>query len=161
MAIESIEINLKTQNCRVFTTDGVVDYPCSTALTGPGEREGSGCTPRGSHRIRAIIGRGEPENAVFVGRRHTGEVWTEQLHDASPGRDWILGRILWLCGNDSGFNRGGQVDSQRRYIYIHGTPPSEPMGIPLSHGCVRMRLQDICELADQVSPGTLVSIVES
>ena len=161
MAIESIEINLKTQNCRVFTTDGVVDYSCSTALNGPGEQEGSGCTPRGSHRIRAIIGRGEPENAVFVGRRPTGEVWTEQLHEASAGRDWILGRILWLCGNDSGFNRGGQVDSQRRYIYMHGTPPSEPMGVPLSHGCVRMRLQDICELADQVSPGTLVSIVES
>ncbi len=161
MAIESIEINLKTQNCRVFTTDDVVVYPCSTALNGPGEQEGSGCTPRGSHRIRAIVGRGEPENAVFVGRRPTGELWTEQLHDAYPNRDWILGRILWLCGNDSGLNRGGQVDSQRRYIYIHGTPPSEPMGIPLSHGCVRMRLQDICELADQVAPGTLVSIVES
>jgi len=161
MAIESIEINLKTQNFRVFTTDGVVDYPCSTALNGPGEQEGSGCTPRGIHRIRAIIGRGEPENMVFVGRRPTGEVWTEQLHDAYPDRDWILGRILWLCGSESGLNRGGQVDSQRRYIYIHGTPPSEPMGVPLSHGCVRMCLQDICELADQISPGTLVSIVES
>jgi L,D-transpeptidase YbiS len=161
MAIESIEINLKTQNCRVFTTGSVVDYPCSTALNGPGEQEGSGCTPRGSHRIRAIIGCGEPENTVFVGRRPTGEVWTEQLHDAYPDRDWILGRILWLCGNESGLNRGGQVDSQRRYIYIHGTPPSEPMGVPLSHGCVRMCLQDICELADQISPGTLVSIVES
>jgi len=161
MAIESIEINLKTQNFRVFTTDGVVDYPCSTALNGPGEQEGSGCTPRGIHRIRAIIGRGEPENMVFVGRRPTGEVWAEQLHDAYPDRDWILGRILWLCGSESGLNRGGQVDSQRRYIYIHGTPPSEPMGVPLSHGCVRMCLQDICELADQISPGTLVSIVES
>jgi len=161
MAIESIEINLKTQNFRVFTTDGVVDYPCSTALNGPGEQEGSGCTPRGIHRIRAIIGRGEPENMVFVGRRPTGEVWTEQLHDAYPDRDWILGRILWLCVSESGLNRGGQVDSQRRYIYIHGTPPSEPMGVPLSHGCVRMCLQDICELADQISPGTLVSIVES
>jgi hypothetical protein len=161
MAIESIEINLKTQNCRVFTTDGIVDYPCSTALNGPGEQDGSGCTPRGSHRIRAIIGLGEPANAVFVGRRPTGERWTEQLHEGYPNRDWILGRILWLCGNDSGLNRGGKVDSQRRYIYIHGTPPTEPMGIPLSHGCVRMRLQDICELADQVSPGTVVTIVES
>jgi len=161
MAIESIEINLKTQNCRVFTTDGIVDYPCSTALNGPGEQDGSGCTPRGSHRIRAIIGLGEPANAVFVRRRPTGERWTKQLHEGYPNRDWILGRILWLCGNDSGLNRGGKVDSQRRYIYIHGTPPTEPMGIPLSHGCVRMRLQDICELADQVSPGTVVTIVES
>ena len=161
MAIESIEINLKTQNCRVFATGGERDYVCSTALNGPGEQEGSGCTPRGSHRIRAIVGLGEPENAVFVARRPTGELWTEELHDAYPNRDWILGRILWLCGNEPGFNRGGRVDSQRRFIYIHGTPPSEPMGVPMSHGCVRMRLQDICELADDVSPGTLVSIVET
>ena len=161
MAIESIEINLKTQNCRVFATGGVRDYVCSTALNGPGEQEGSGCTPCGSHRIRAIVGLGEPENAVFVARRPTGELWTEELHDAYPNRDWILGRILWLCGNEPGVNRGGRVDSQRRFIYIHGTPPSEPMGVPMSHGCVRMRLQDICELADDVSPGTLVSIVET
>jgi len=161
MAIESIEINLKTQNCRVFVADGVRDYACSTALNGPGEQEGSACTPRGCHRIRAIVGIGEPENAVFVARRPTGEVWTEELHDAYPNRDWILGRILWLCGNEPGVNRGGRVDSQRRFIYIHGTPPSEPMGVPMSHGCVRMRLQDICELADHVSPGTLVSIVET
>ncbi|MDC3057806.1 L,D-transpeptidase [Litorivicinus sp.] len=161
MAIESIEINLKTQNCRVFVADGVRDYACSTALNGPGEQEGSACTPRGCHRIRAIVGIGEPENAVFVARRPTGEVWTEELHDAYPNRDWILGRILWLCGNEPGVNRGGRVDSQRRFIYIHGTPPSEPMGVPMSHGCVRMRLKDICELADHVSPGTLVSIVET
>jgi lipoprotein-anchoring transpeptidase ErfK/SrfK len=161
MAIESIEINLKTQNCRVIATGGVRDYACSTALNGPGEQEGSGCTPRGSHRIRAIVGLGEPESAVFVARRPTGELWTEELHDAYPNRDWILGRILWLCGNEPGVNRGGRVDSQRRFIYIHGTPPSEPMGVPMSHGCVRMRLQDICELADDVSPGTLVSIVET
>jgi len=161
MAIESIEINLKMQNCRVFATGGVRDYACSTALNGPGEQEGSGCTPRGSHRIRAIVGLGEPESAVFVARRPTGELWTEELHDAYPNRDWILGRILWLCGNEPGINRGGRVDSQRRFIYIHGTPPSEPMGVPMSHGCVRMRLQDICELADDVSPGTLVSIVET
>ena len=161
MAIELIEINLKTQNCRVFATDGVRDYVCSTALNGPGEKEGSGCTPRGHHRIRAIVGIGEPENAVFVARRPTGEVWTKELHDAYPNRDWILGRILWLCGNESGVNRGGRVDSQRRLVYIHGTSPLEPMGVPMSHGCVRMRLQDICELADHVSPGTLVSIVET
>jgi L,D-transpeptidase YbiS len=161
MAIESIEINLKTQNCRVFAAGGVRDYACSTALNGPGEQKGSGCTPRGSHRIRAIVGLGEPESAVFVARRPTGELWTEELHDAYPNRDWILGRILWLCGNEPGVNRGGRVDSQRRFIYIHGTPPSEPMGVPMSHGCVRMRLQDICELADDVSPGTLVSIVET
>jgi len=160
MAIESIEINLKTQNCRVFTTDGIVDYPCSTALNGPGEQDGSGCTPRGSHRIRAIIGLGEPANAVFVGRRPTGERWTEQLHEGYPNRDWILGRILWLCGNDSGLNRGGKVDSQRRYIYIHGTSEEGKIGTPASHGCIRMINKEVIELFSLVKLNTKVLILE-
>ena len=161
MAIESLEINLQTQNCRAFTQEGFRDYPCSTALNGAGEQEGSGCTPRGQHRIRAIIGGGESDRAVFVGRRATGELWTPELHAEHPNRDWILGRILWLCGNERGLNRGGTVDTQRRYIYLHGTPPVEPMGVPLSHGCIRMRLADICELADDIKPGAFVTILES
>ena len=160
MTIESLEINLQTQNCRAFTHDGLYDYPCSTALNGAGEQEGSGCTPRGQHQIRAIIGRGEPDHAVFVGRRATGELWTPELHAEYPNRDWILGRILWLFGNEPGLNQGGTVDTKRRYIYLHGTPPVEPMGVPLSHGCIRMRLADICELADQIMPGVFVTIVE-
>lgn len=161
MTIECIEINLDTQICAVQADGHWQTYPCSTALNGPGERDGSGCTPRGSHRVRAIIGRGLPENQVFVARRPTGELWTPELHAKCPGRDWILGRILWLCGNETGRNRGGPCDSQRRYIYIHGTPPSEPMGVPLSHGCIRMRLADVCELAERVTPGCPVMILES
>ena len=161
MAIDRIEINLQAQICRVVSANQVTEYACSTALNGPGERDGSGCTPRGLHRIRAIIGRGCAPNAVFVGRRPTGEVWTPALHACEPTRDWILGRILWLCGEDVGFNRGGAVDSQRRYIYIHGTPDSEPMGIPRSHGCIRMRMQDVCQVADAVTVGCPVLITES
>jgi Uncharacterized protein conserved in bacteria len=160
MVIDRIEINLQTQICRVVSANQVTEYACSTALNGPGERDGSGCTPRGMHRIRAIIGRGCVPNAVFVGRRPTGEVWTPALHASEPTRDWILGRILWLCGEDVGFNRGGTVDSQRRYIYIHGTPDSEPMGIPRSHGCIRMRMQDVCQVADAVTVGCPVLITE-
>jgi hypothetical protein len=78
-----------------------------------------------------------------------------------PDRDWILGRILWLCGEEVGFNRGGSVDSQRRYIYLHGTPDTEPMGIPRSHGCIRMRMHDVCDLADRVEVGCPVLITES
>ena len=161
MAIDRIEINLQAQICRVLSANQVTEYACSTALKGPGERDGSGCTPRGMHRIRAIIGRGCAPNAVFVGRRPTGEVWTPALHAKEPTRDWILGRILWLCGEEVGFNRGGLVDSQRRYIYLHGTPDSEPMGIAQSHGCIRMRMQDVCEIADQVEVGCPVLITES
>jgi len=105
-------------------------FPVSTAANGPGEQEGSGCTPRGRHRIRACIGEGLPVNTVFVGRRPTGEIHGPDLARQYPGRDWILTRILWLCGEETGFNRGGNVDSMRRFIYIHGTPDSGRSPLP-------------------------------
>ncbi len=135
-------------------------WPVSTALNGPGEREGSGCTPRGTHIVRACIGASLPANAVFVGRRFTGEIYSPELGKAFPQRDWILSRILWLSGCEPGVNRLGQVDTMRRYIYIHGTPGSEPMGIPKSHGCIRMRNADLIDLFDQVSAGVSVFIEE-
>jgi len=139
---------------------GVTTWPVSTAANGPGEAEGTNCTPRGSHVIRARIGAGQPENAVFVGRRPTGEVYSPALAEAHPGRDWILSRILWLSGCEPGRNRLGSVDSMRRFIYIHGTPDSEPMGVPRSHGCVRMRNADIIDLFDRVTVGCPVVIEE-
>jgi L,D-transpeptidase YbiS len=135
-------------------------YPVSTAQAGAGEREGSGCTPRGRHRVRIRIGAGCPENTVFVGRRPTGERYSPGLARQHPGRDWILTRILWLTGCESGRNRGGSVDTLRRYIYIHGCPDEEPMGRPLSHGCIRMRNRDLIELFDRVEQGMPVEIVE-
>lgn len=135
-------------------------WPVSTAANGAGEREGSGCTPRGAHYIRACIGDGAPLNAVFVGRRPSGEIYSPDLAARYPGRDWILTRILWLCGLEPGFNRLGDRDTQRRYIYIHGTPDSEPLGVPRSHGCIRMHNQDLLELFECVQPGTRVDIQE-
>lgn len=132
----------------------------STAKNGVGQRYGSECTPLGEHRIRAKIGANAAQNAVFVGRRATGEIYTPRLAAQFPQRDWILTRILWLCGNQPGFNRGGQVDTQRRYIYIHGAPDSHPMGHPSSHGCVKMRNRDIVTLFDLVQIGTQVHIIE-
>ena len=134
-------------------------YLVSTARNGPGERNGSGCTPRGRHRVRLRIGEGCPENTVFVGRRPTGEIYGPDLASRFPDRDWILTRILWLTGLESGCNRAGQVDSLRRFIYIHGCPDSEPMGVPLSHGCIRMCNRDLIELFDLVRAGTPVDIV--
>lgn len=135
-------------------------YAVSTAKNGPGEQQGSGCTPRGLHVIRAKIGAGCAEGTVFVGRRATGEIYSEALAQAHPHRDWILTRILWLCGREPGKNRFGPVDTMRRYIYIHGCPDNAPMGVPLSHGCVRMRNRDIVELFDLVDVGTEVLIRE-
>jgi len=155
-----IDIDLTLQLLRLVTGDGQVlaSYPVSTALNGPGEQDGSGCTPRGEHYIRARIGAGLPDGTVFRGRRPTGEIYSPGLGLEHPGRDWILSRILWLCGREWGKNRGPGVDTFRRFIYIHGTPDSEPMGVPLSHGCVRMRNAHILELFERVGPGAAVYI---
>ena len=135
------------------------EFRVSTSRYGPGEQRGSLCTPRGLHVIRAKIGQGLPAGAVLRGRRPTGEVFSPALARAEPGRDWILSRILWLSGLEPGRNRFGDVDSMRRYIYIHGTPDHEPMGVPFSHGCIRMRNDDVCWLFDAVSPGTRVNLI--
>jgi len=138
----------------------VQQWPVSTAANGPGEQHGSGCTPRGWHRVVARIGAGCVPNTVFIGRRPTGEVYSPTLAQSMPGRDWILTRILWLQGLEPGRNRGGEVDTLRRFIYIHGCPDSEPMGVPRSHGCIRMRNADLVALFDQVPAGTPVCIRE-
>lgn len=157
-----LRVDLGRQCLELFGADGacIRRYAVSTGERGAGERSGSLCTPRGRHRIRARIGAGAPAGAVFRGRRPTGEVWTAEFAAAHPGRDWILSRILWLCGEEPGRNRGGEVDTMRRYIYLHGTGDDQPMGVARSHGCVRMRNRDIIELFELVPVGTEVEIVE-
>jgi lipoprotein-anchoring transpeptidase ErfK/SrfK len=156
-----IRVDLAFQTLRLLEGDRELrTYPVSTGLRGPGEQTGSGCTPRGLHRVRLRIGGGCPEGAVFRARRSTGEVYDDGLAARYPERDWILTRILWLTGAERGRNRGGEVDSLRRYIYIHGCPDREPMGVPHSHGCIRMRNLDLIELFDLVEAGTLVEIIE-
>lgn len=156
-----LRINLERQSLSLLKGHGTeLIYPISTAMNGAGECIGSGCTPRGWHRVRLKLGAGCPRNSVFVGRRPTGEIYTTDLAAAHPDRDWILTRILWLTGMESGFNRGGRVDSLRRFIYVHGTPDTEPMGTPRSHGCIRMHNMDLIRLFDQVEIGMPVEIVE-
>ena len=133
-------------------------YAVSTSRYGAGERRGSFMTPRGRHVIRAKIGAGLPPGAVLVGRRPTGEIYSESLARVSPDRDWMLTRILWLSGTERGRNRLGEVDTMRRYIYIHGAPDSAVMGVPGSIGCIRMRNADVVELFDTVPIGTIVEI---
>jgi hypothetical protein len=157
-----IEISIFHQTLTLFDNFGGVKakYSISTAANGVGCEKDSGCTPLGEHIVRAKIGAGAPLNTVFVGRRPTGEILSAELAAQCPQRDWILTRILWLSGTEVGKNRLGNVDSMQRYIYIHGTPDTEPMGQPCSHGCVRMRNQDVIELFDLVDIGTPVVIVE-
>jgi lipoprotein-anchoring transpeptidase ErfK/SrfK len=155
-----IRIDLATQQLLLDLGHRRAVYPVSTAARGAGERNGSGCTPRGAHIVRARIGAGAAPGTVFVGRRSTGEVCTPELYARSPERDWILTRILWLSGTEPGRNRLGEVDTMRRYIYIHGCPDEVAVGVPGSCGCIRMRNADLIELFDQVPIGTPVMIDE-
>lgn len=159
--LKKIRITIATQQLELLSGDRVVaQYPVSTASNGVGEENGSGCTPRGTHKVRIKIGDDQPENTVFVGRRATGEIYSRALSEQYPERDWVLTRILWLTGIEPGKNRFGNRDTLRRYIYIHGCPNHEPMGIPNSHGCIRMRNRDLIALYDQVDIGTEVEIIE-
>lgn len=157
-----LHVSIARQEMRLLDDAGAVlrVFSVSTAKAGVGEVPGSYKTPRGLHLIRAKIGAGQPENTVFVRRRPTGEIWTPELAAAHPGRDWILTRILWLSGCERGFNRAGDCDTMRRYIYIHGSPDSAEMGKPGSHGCIRMRNADMIELFDIVPCYTAVEISE-
>ena len=149
---QRLELRVRGETCG--------SWPVSTAANGPGEREGSECTPRGRHVVRARIGAGAPSGAVFVARRPTGERYTSALGAAYPGRDWILTRILWLSGTEPGRNRLGDVDTMRRYIYIHGCPDDADITIPGSHGCIRMSNADVIDIFDRVKAGTQVLIEE-
>lgn len=157
-----IRISLAEQALELLE-DGVVQrrYAVSTARNGPGECSGSGCTPRGWHAIHAKIGAGAAPDTVFVGREPTGEIYSAELAQQQPDRDWILTRILWLTGLEPGLNQGGQVDTLSRYIYLHGCPDSAPLGEPGSHGCVRMRNTDVIELFERVAEGARVWIQEA
>lgn len=154
-----LEIAISSQALTVRRGEEILSrHSVSTALAGAGQKEGSGMTPLGWHYVRAAIGGDRPLGSVFRGRRPTGEIFEPAMAVIQPDRDWILSRILWLCGLERGHNRGGDVDSQRRFIYLHGTPPDQPTGEALSHGCIRLRDDDLQAVFAVAVPGTPVWI---
>ncbi|MEK7771350.1 MAG: L,D-transpeptidase [Pseudomonadota bacterium] len=157
-----ISICIATQQLDLLDEQGQIirQYLISSARKGTGQENGSFCTPLGKHIIRARIGAGQAVNTVFIKRRPTGEIYSPELGQQYPKRDWILTRILWLSGCERGLNRLGSVDTMRRYIYIHGSPDSVEMGKPGSIGCIRMRNSDLLELFDRIDAGTQVDIHE-
>lgn len=156
-----IHISISLQRLQLLQdSKTLLAFAISTAKKGVGERNGSEQTPRGWHQVRAKIGHGCSADTVFVGRRPTGEIFSPELKQQHPQRDWILTRILWLSGLEPGFNRLGKVDTMRRYIYIHGCPDQDAFDSPSSHGCVKMHNRDIIALFDQVDAGTKVLITE-
>ncbi|WP_297429220.1 cell wall-recycling L,D-carboxypeptidase ElsL [uncultured Acinetobacter sp.] len=160
MQIEDADILIDLAQQSLILPRHHKQYSISSGKNGIGETENSGKTPRGWHKIAQKFGTNQVENSVFIARQATGEIYSPELAAQYPNRDWILSRILWLQGLEQGFNLGQGVDTFARYIYIHGTPDDEPMGIALSHGCIRMRNQDVIELYDLIAEDALVYISE-
>ena len=151
-----IIVSISQQTLIHRRTDGVsVCYAISTALRGSGNLNGSLQTPLGRHRIAQKIGTDEALNTAFVGRQPVGIY--DPAHD-DPDKDWILTRILWLSGCQTGINRRGRVDTFARYIYIHGTHREDLIGQPASHGCIRMLNRDIIKLFEHAAVGERVYI---
>ena len=129
-------------------------FVISTSRFGIGQSEGSNRTPLGLHRIARKAGGGWPMGTAFKGRRPIGATWQEM-----PGAA-IVHRILWLEGLEPGFNRGGNVDSFRRFIYIHGFGDETTLGRPMSCGCIHLAAADLMPLYERLPVGTLVWIGE-
>ena len=151
-----LTVNIAAQTVSLFADKKYVKkFPCSTSRFGIGQIEGSNRTPLGLHRIAEKIGGGEPAGTVFKSREIVGHTAQPEFADAK-----ITTRILWLEGLEPGFNQGGDVDSHRRYIYIHGTADQDSIGAPASCGCIHLADGDLVFLFDLLPGGTLVWIAE-
>lgn len=135
-------------------------YPISTATKGVGNQAGSDKTPLGAHRISDKYGNGAKIGSIFVSRQNTGRVAKIIKKPLDVKEDYVTTRILWLDGLEPGKNKGGNVDSHNRYIYIHGTPEEGLIGTPASHGCIRMVNTDVINIFKQSPKNTLVYIGE-
>lgn len=156
-----VEIDTARQKLTLFALDRPIKiYSVSTSARGVGQILGSLQTPRGLHRICRKFGGGHPPLTIFRARKSIGKQWSCQ----DPERlDFILTRILALEGLQRGINRGCDaqlrcIDSRARCIYLHGTHQEHKIGVPASHGCIRMRNSDIIELFDRLPCGTQVWI---
>ncbi|MEB3754858.1 cell wall-recycling L,D-carboxypeptidase ElsL [Acinetobacter sp. MD2(2019)] len=158
--LQDADILIDLAQQRLYLPKLKKQYVISTGKNGIGEQENSGKTPRGWHCIAEKIGQGLAKNTVFIARQATGEIYSAEYAQLHPNRDWILSRILWLQGLESGFNTGEGCDTFKRYIYIHGTPETEPMGVAASHGCIRMRNDDVMELFELIPEQALIYLSE-
>jgi L,D-transpeptidase YbiS len=145
----TIRISVPEQRLHILQGESLLaSYPVSTSRFGVGSEEGSHKTPVGRFRIGEKIGGEHPPGTVFRGRV---PVAPEVV--AEPGDDLILSRILWLDGVEA-----HNANTRGRYIYIHGTNHEEEIGQPTSHGCIRMRKDDLLALFDLVPLGSEVVI---
>ena len=154
-----IEVDISEQRLYLIENSLIkASYPISTSKYGEGSIENSFKTPLGKHSIKEMIGQEAEINTIFTSRINTKRSATiiDQFEDTD--NDYVTSRIMWLDGEEDSFNKGGNVDSFRRYIYIHGTHEEGLIGTKASHGCIRMFNYDVIELFNLVNIGTKVLI---
>ena len=154
-----IEVDISEQRLYLIENSLIkASYPISTSKYGEGSIENSYKTPLGKHSIKEMIGEEAEINTIFTSRINTKRSATiiDQFEDTD--NDYVTSRIMWLDGEEDGLNKGGNVDSFRRYIYIHGTHEEGLIGTKASHGCIRMFNYDVIELFNLVNIGTKVLI---
>ena len=154
-----IEVDISEQRLYLIENSLIkASYPISTSKYGEGSIENSFKTPLGKHSIKEMIGEEAEINTIFTSRINTKRSATiiDQFEDTD--NDYVTSRIMWLDGEEDGLNKGGNVDSFRRYIYIHGTHEEGLIGTKASHGCIRMFNYDVIELFNLVNIGTKVLI---
>jgi lipoprotein-anchoring transpeptidase ErfK/SrfK len=147
----TVDISIRDQQL-TLTRDGETlrSYPISSSRFGIGTKEGSFKTPTGNFRISQKIGGEMPSRTIFRSRVPLGP------EDPLPStEDLVMSRILWLDGLDE-----HNANTRDRFIYIHGTKHEDKIGTPASHGCIRMRNDDVVELFELVDETTPVVIRE-
>lgn len=138
----------------------IKEYSISSAKKGVGNVKNSDKTPLGLHSIKEKHGNNTPTNGRMIGRVFYGQIATIFNDTTTSKTDDITSRLLWLTGEEEGINKGGNVDSYQRYIYIHGTSEEGKIGTPVSHGCIRMINKEVIELFSLVKLNTKVLILE-
>ena len=155
----SIEISISEQRLYLFEDNKLIrSYPVSSSAYGEGQVENSLKTPLGMHMIKSKIGTNVAKYHFFVSREHIAQKAKIIHENADSEDDFITSRIMWLDGLKEGFNKGSNVDSFNRYIYIHGTHEEGLIGKKASHGCIRMLNHDVLELYDLIPEETTVNI---
>jgi len=154
-------VSVKYQRLYLIVNDSTIrKYSISTAKKGIGCKSGSNKTPSGLHTIKRKIGADVPLGGILESRIYTGRIAKIITKKKNAEKDYVTTRVMWLQGEEPGLNKGRNVDSYNRYIYIHGTPEEGFIGEPASHGCVRMKNKDVIELFDFIDEGTPILILK-
>lgn len=156
-----IYVSIKYQKLYLIEQDSIrLKFSISSAKHGIGNLQNSMKTPIGLHTIKTKIGDEVPVGGLFKSRVFTGEISPIYAERVKSPTDDVMTRIMWLQGEEPGINRGRNIDSYKRYIYIHGTSEEGYIGEPASHGCIRMKNNDVVQLYNLVDAGTPVLILK-